>query len=234
VFSILLLGLLIGMRHALEADHLAAVATLASGGLSRRRTIVRGAVWGMGHTLALLAIGGVCLALQLTIPDRVSQYLELGVGVMLLGLGAEVIWRWRRQGLHVHVHRHDDGRAHLHAHRHVAGEAHDASAHAHAHASPFPRRALAIGIVHGIAGSGALVLLTVQTLGSFWLGLAYILIFGAGSILGMAALSAAIAVPLELSARRLTRLHGTLDVAIGVGTIAVGLWVVGEFIGGRV
>jgi ABC-type nickel/cobalt efflux system permease component RcnA len=226
VFSILLLGFLIGMRHALEADHLAAVATLAARGGGRRATVVRGAVWGVGHTLALFLVAGLCLVLRLSIPEHVSQRLELAVGLMLLGLGTEIIWRWRRRGIHVHVHRHGDDRLHIHAHSHVPGEIHDPDHHTHAHAAPFPRRALAIGIVHGIAGSGALVVLTVQTLGSVWLGLVYVLLFGAGSIAGMAALSLVIAVPLELSAQRLTRMYSGLEVAIGLGTIAVGLGIV--------
>jgi ABC-type nickel/cobalt efflux system permease component RcnA len=229
VLSILLLGFLIGMRHALEADHLAAVATLAArtrGG--RRATMVQGAVWGAGHTLALLVIGGVCLALQWTIPEPVSRWLELGVGLMLFALGLDIIYRWRARRVHVHVHRHADGHVHVHAHSHPPGEPHDPHAHVHAHPAPFPRRALAIGIVHGVAGSGALVVLTMQTLGSAWLGLFYILVFGAGSIAGMAALSAVIAVPLELSARRLNRFTGILEVAVGIGTIAIGCWMVVE------
>ncbi len=227
MFSVLLLGFLMGMRHALEADHLAAVASLAaSGRAGRRSTILRGAVWGVGHTLSLLIVGGACLILHLTIPADLSRLLELGVGVMLLGLGGEIMWRLRRQRLHVHVHRHDDGRAHLHAHSHPPGELHDPDHHRHPHPEVFPGRALAVGMVHGLAGSAALVLLAVETIGSAWLGLVYILLFGAGSIAGMAALSTVIAVPLELSARRLNRMYATVELVVGITTIGIGLWVV--------
>src|SRR5262245_24923408 len=125
------------MRHALEADHLAAVASLATRGASHRRsTVLRGVAWGVGHTLALLAVGGACLALRLTISTSVSRWLEFGVGLMLLGLGAEIVWRWRRYGVHVHLHRHGDDRVHVHAHSHAPEEreAHDPSHHTHTHA----------------------------------------------------------------------------------------------------
>jgi ABC-type nickel/cobalt efflux system permease component RcnA len=226
MLSILLLGFLMGMRHALEADHLAAVASLAAGGrASRRSTIVRGAVWGVGHTFSLLLFGGACLVLQLSIPAHVSRALELGVGAMLLALGGDIVWRARRRHVHVHVHRHRDGDVHLHAHRHTSGEPHDPAHHEHPHPERFPRRALAVGMMHGLAGSAALVLLAVQTLGSAWLGLFYILLFGVGSIAGMALLSIVIAVPLELSARRLNRMYAAVEVVVGAVTIGIGLWV---------
>lgn len=230
--SVLLLGFLMGMRHALEADHLAAVMSLAAGGQARRRaTVLRGAVWGLGHTLALLAFGGVCLLLNFTVPETLGRALEAGVGLMLLALGGEILWRLRQKRLHVHVHRHDDGRVHLHAHSHTPGETHDPTHHVHAHPRWFPGRALAVGMMHGLAGSAALVLLAVETLGSAWLGLIYILLFGVGSIAGMAALSAVIAVPLELSARRLNRMYATVELVVGVSTIGIGLWVMGGTFG---
>jgi ABC-type nickel/cobalt efflux system permease component RcnA len=226
--SVLFLGFLLGMRHALEADHLAAVASLAAGGAGRRRaTIVRGAVWGMGHTLSLLIFGGVCLWLDFTVPENLSRALEGGVGIMLLALGADVLWRMRKKRVHVHVHSHGDGHAHLHAHSHAPGEVHDPRRHEHPHPAAFPGRALVVGMVHGLAGSAALVLLAVEAIGSPWLGLIYILLFGVGSIAGMAVLSAVIAVPLEVSARRLNRMYASFDLVVGVSTIGIGLWVVG-------
>jgi ABC-type nickel/cobalt efflux system permease component RcnA len=231
MISVLALGFLMGMRHALEADHLAAIASLAAGGQTRRRaTIVRGAVWGVGHTLSLLVFGGACLILRFTIPDTLSRVLEAGVGGMLLALGGEIMWRVRRQRLHVHVHRHDDGHVHLHAHSHAPGEQHDPAHHQHVHPERFPGRALAVGMVHGLAGSAALVLLAVEALGSPWLGLVYILLFGVGSIAGMALLSTVIAVPLERSAHRLNQMYATVELVVGVTTIGIGLWVmVGTF-----
>jgi ABC-type nickel/cobalt efflux system permease component RcnA len=227
--SILLLSFLLGMRHALEADHLAAVASLATRSRSLLHTISQGAAWGLGHTFTLLLAGGICLLVSVAIPPRLAHALELGVGIMLLGLGGEVLLRARRRGVHLHLHRHDDGTVHLHAHGHAPGEAHghDHRSHPHAHPHPagFPRRALLVGLVHGLAGSAALLLLTLSTLSSRWLGLAYILVFGLGSILGMAILSAVIALPLRGTARTLTRAYRAVEVLTGLATVAIGVWV---------
>ena len=219
--SMLFLGLLLGVRHAMEADHLAAVASLATRSRGLRRTVSQGVAWGLGHTLTLLAVGGVCLLVRATIPARLAALLEGAVGLMLLYLGADVLLRWRRRRLHVHLHRHAGGTVHLHVHGHAPGEAHgELHEHPHAHG-----RALLVGLVHGLAGSAALLLVTLSTLSSPWLGLAYIAVFGAGSILGMAALSAVSALPLRSSGRMLTRWHDGLEAAIGLSTLAIGAWV---------
>jgi ABC-type nickel/cobalt efflux system permease component RcnA len=223
--SLLLLGLLLGMRHALEADHVAAVASLATRGKGVRGTVLQGVVWGLGHTITLLAVGGVCLLLRAAIPERVAAALEGAVGVMLLLLGADILWRLRRGRVHLHVHRHDDGTVHLHAHRHAPEEAHDRDHHRHAHPRGFPARALLVGLVHGLAGSAALLLVAATALSSAWLGVAYIAVFGVGSIVGMALLAAVISLPLQGTARNLARWHRTLEALIGVGTLVVGGWV---------
>src|SRR5262245_34177204 len=195
--SLLIASLLLGMRHALEADHLAAVASLATRSRSLRSTVAQGVAWGLGHTATLLAVGVVCLALREAIPPRLGEALEAAVGVMLLGLGGEVLWRLRARRVHVHVHRHADGVVHLHAHSHLPEAAAPGEPHhhhlpqaphreqPHEHPHGLPRRALLVGLMHGLAGSAALLLVTLSALTSAWLGLAYIAIFGAGSILGM-------------------------------------------------
>ena len=226
--SILLLGLLIGMRHALEADHLAAVASLATRGRGMRSTILRGAVWGLGHTLTLAVVGGICLLLDAAVPERLARVLEMAVGVMLLGLGAEVLWRLYKKRIHVHVHRHGDGTVHLHAHSHAPQEVHNPSHHHHPHPEGFPGRSLVVGMVHGLAGSAALVLVALSGVGTFWQGMAYIGFFGVGSILGMAALSVAIAVPLRGAARMMTGMVNGLEMVIGLSTVGIGLWVLYE------
>jgi ABC-type nickel/cobalt efflux system permease component RcnA len=220
--SILFLGVLMGMRHALEADHLAAVASLATRTGSLRAALLQGAAWGLGHTLTLLLFGGVCLLLGAAVPESWARGLESVVGVMLIFLGGQVLWRIRRRRIHLHVHRHGDGETHVHAHGHQADEAHDASRHEHSHAEGFPVRALAVGIVHGLAGSAALLLLTVLAVGSFWQGLTYIALFGAGSMVGMAVLGSVIAVPLQASARLLGRFHVGLEAVVGLATIVIG------------
>jgi hypothetical protein len=233
MLSLLLLGLLLGMRHALEADHLAAVATLATRSKGMRQTVIQGAVWGLGHTITLLVVGGACLLLRAAISPRLAAALEGAVGLMLLVLGADVLLRLRRQRIHLHVHRHDDGTVHFHAHSHAgdngdAGEgAHEPGRHHHhhEHAGGFPLRALLVGLMHGLAGSAAMLLLALTTISSAWLGLAYIAVFGIGSIAGMAVLAAVIAVPLQGTARTLTGWYNGLEAVIGVGTLLVGAWV---------
>lgn len=223
---VLLLGFLMGLQHALEADHLAAVATLATRPTGWRGSMLQGAVWGLGHALTLLVVAAAGLLFHAAVPDRVAHALEALVGVMLLGLGAQVLWRIRRGRVHVHVHRHDDGTVHLHAHGHARGEAHDASRHAHAHARGFPGRALLVGAMHGMAGSAAVLLLvTLRLGGSPWTALAFVALFGLGAAVSMAALSTVIALPLRVSERRLSRVYRVLEGAIGLTSLAIGAWV---------
>ena len=208
------------MRHALEADHLAAVATLSTQARGRLGTIMRGMAWGMGHTVALLLVGGACLVLGATISPSQSRWFERVVGLMLVVLGGNVLLRVR--SLHVHVHAHQDGVVHLHAHHHEPEERHDPAHHRHAHAPGLHLRAMAVGMVHGLAGSAALLLLAASAIESRWLGRAYIGVFGIGSILGMTLLSAVISVPLQFSATRLTRAYTAVEVLVSLGTIALG------------
>ncbi len=227
VTSILALGFLLGMRHALDADHLAAVATLATRSRSVGHTLLQGVAWGTGHTLTLMLFGGAVLVLGLALPARAAQALELAVGVMLVVLGADVLYRLWRARVHFHAHRHADGVAHFHAHSHRDESApHDPARHEHRHPRGFPGRALLVGMVHGMAGSAALILLSLEALRSPAWGFVYIAIFGLGSILGMAALSAAIAVPLRLTSRRLTRAYDGLSAAVGLATLVLGCYIV--------
>ncbi len=225
ILSILLMSLLIGMRHALESDHLAAVASLATRSPSLRQTVRLGATWGLGHTLALFLFGSVVLWMDTVMPERLAHWLEFAVGLMLVGLGIDVLRRLWRERVHFHVHRHSDGTVHFHAHSHQGQRAHDTDAHRHEHPQGFPLRALLVGLVHGMAGSAALILLTLQTLHDPWLGMLYMLVFGIGSILGMAAVSVVIAWPLKATGRRLTWAHNGLQATIGLFTLGSGLWI---------
>lgn len=222
--GLLTLGFLLGMRHALETDHVAAVASLATRSQGIGDTVLQGAVWGLGHTLTLFLFGSVVLLMDAVMPDRLANGLELAVGVMLIVLGLDVLRRARRQRLHFHVHRHADGTLHWHAH--ATDEPHGfLHHHEHAPAQPgtrFPVRALLVGLMHGMAGSAALILLTLQTVHSVGLGMLYMALFGIGSIAGMASLSVVIAIPLRLSATRLAGMHRLLQIAVGLATLAVG------------
>ena len=223
--SVLALGFLLGMRHATDADHLAAVATLATRSRSLGHTVLQGVAWGTGHTLTLMLFGGAVLVLGLVVPAQAAQALELAVGVMLVLLGAEALYRLRRERIHFHAHHHTGGVAHFHAHSHRGeGAPHDPARHEHRHG--FPARALLVGMVHGMAGSAALVLLSLEAMGSPARGFVYIAIFGLGSILGMALLSAAIAVPLRLTSRRLKQTHDGLSATVGLATLLLACSVV--------
>ena len=147
---------------------------------------------------------------------------------MLVGLGAHVLWRLWRDRVHFHAHDHADGTTHVHAHSH-AGEAaalasavpHARAAHVHAHG--FRWRTLLVGLMHGMAGSAALLVLTVSQAPSPVIGLGYVALFGVGSMIGMGVLSSVIAVPLAASARWLTWANRALQVAVGLITIAIGI-----------
>lgn len=225
--SLLLLGFLIGMQHAMEVDHVAAVATLASQSTSARRTFGLGAAWGLGHSVPLFLLGAGVLLLDLALPAGLGRWLDVAVGAMLVALGGDVLLRLARGRVHWHVHRHGDGVTHLHAHGHAGAAAHDPlhhhHAHEHRHARRLTWRALLVGMMHGLAGSGALILLTLQSLHSVTLGLFYIALFALGSLAGMALLTAAIALPLRYAARRLGLVYAGLHGAIGLGTVAVGV-----------
>lgn len=231
MISIFLLGALIGARHALEADHVAAVASLATQARGAKETVRLGVNWGIGHTITLIAVGSAVLAFDTLIPERVAQWLEFAVGVMLVLLGADVIRRAIRNRVHFHAHRHGD-LVHFHAHSHRTDAKWDVSNHDHVHPKSLPLRALLVGVVHGMAGSAALVLLTLHEIKSFWLGISYMLLFGAGSIAGMALLSYAISIPLRFTPRRLTWAYSGLTGAVGIVTLVLGGSIVFEVLGG--
>ena len=224
VASVLFFGFLIGLRHALEADHVAAVATLATRQSTIGQTMVQGAAWGVGHTLTLAVFGGIVLLMGKALPEDYALGLEFAVGVMLVALGADVLRRLWRDRVHFHTHVHEGGERHFHAHSHAGGPGH--GGHPHFRVGRWPVRALCVGMVHGMAGSAALVLLTLERVGSVGVGLLYILLFGAGSILGMALLSIAIALPLRATAKRLSYAHQGLVGIVGVTSCVIGLQIV--------
>ena len=210
-----------GMRHACEADHAAAVASLATRKGSIAQTVQQGMVWGLGHTLTLLIFSSLVLMLGTIIPERFAQGLELMVGVMLVGLGIDVFRRMRKKRIHFHVHQHPDLPPHFHAHAHTELTHPANTSHDHAHG--FPYRALLIGLMHGMAGSAALILLTLNATLSASQAIVYILLFGLGSTLGMGLLSFIMAIPFWYSARSLTWLHNGLQACVGVMTTILGV-----------
>ncbi|MDH3264327.1 MAG: hypothetical protein OEM24_10040 [Paracoccaceae bacterium] len=199
------LGFFVGMAHAVEADHLAAVAAMTSRTDGRRALIARGAVWGLGHTLSLFVICSTVVLFRLTVSGTVEASLELAVGAMILGLGGQVLWRL--QG--------------------AAGRGPAARVRGHG-------KALAVGLVHGAAGSAGLLVLMVAATEQIWAALAAFAVFGLGSMLGMAALTAVASWPLMMVQRGAAALQNAVTGAIGAAALWVGGGLVIESLGALV
>lgn len=209
------LGFVLGLKHATEADHLVAVSTIVSEQRSLWRAGIVGALWGVGHTTMLFVVGLVVIGLGVAIPQRVAAFLEFGVALMIIFLGARILYLlWRGRG----------------------------SAHVHAHVNEgAPRRRLTslrplvVGMVHGLAGSAALTLLVLTEVvrgGSPALGLAYLLIFGIGSIGGMLLMSTIIGLPFAVTAMRFERINAPVRFIAGVASVLFGLYYAWETAGG--
>lgn len=205
-------GSLLGMRHALEPDHLAAVSTLVGHERGRYRAVLLGLSWGLGHTLTLVVVGGAFAIVRAEIPPRLADGFEFGVALMLIGLGIRAIVRAVRSGAR--------GTAHVHRHGHVVHHHAGAPAHVHIGRWTLARWPLLIGAVHGLAGSGALTALVLATLPTTAARLSYMLLFGLGSTFGMAVLSGLLGWPLA----RVGQSHSmTRAVSFAVGCVSAGL-----------
>lgn len=208
-----LLGLALGARHAFEPDHLAAVTTLVSDRPRPRHAALLGALWGLGHTAALLLVGLLLLVLETSLSPRVEGGLELAVACMLVFLGTRSIVLALRDGRHGPAHPHTHG-GHAHVH---AGPA----SHVHVFSRTLALRPLLVGLVHGLAGSGGLAALALSSMPTRTSAAFYILLFGLGSVAGMALVSFLAA--LSLSRLRTAPPLRTLRLTTGFLAIAVGL-----------
>ena len=220
MFGILGLGFLLGIQHALEADHIAAVSSIAARRSEVFDVVKDGLTWGLGRTLTLLAFAGAAILLGHAIRETLTRPLETAVGVMLVGLGAHVLWRMRRDRVHFAIAM--PTAPSISCPRPSQRDRTDAQ-NPHAHAHGFRRRTLLVGLMHGMAGSAALLVLAVSQAPSAAAGLGYVALFGIGSMIGMGALSAAIAVPIAVSARWLNLANRGLQGAVGLITIGIGL-----------
>lgn len=227
MLSLLGLALLVGMHHALEADHVTAVSSLATGKKGMPDVISQGLTWGLGHAATLFLFAGIALILGHSVPERFATHLESAVGIMLMGLGLHVIWRLWKDRIHFHGHQHSEKQHHFHAHSHAEEPVpHEKSRHRHRH--NFAWRTLLVGMTHGMAGSAALLVFTVSQAYSTAQGVGFILLFGIGSMLGMALVSAAIGLPLLLTARFLTWANRALQLCVGLVTMGLGIGIVGQ------
>ena len=223
LIAALALGIILGLRHALDPDHVVAVSTIVSEYRNPLRSFWVGISWGLGHTTTLFVIGIVIIALRLTIPDRLALFLEFAVGIMLVGLGAQVIYNFQKKKVHQHAHGHEED-AHTHFHSHVENPAHSPEHHgARGVGKPFFRKkSYFIGTVHGLAGSAALTLLVLTYIESPLVGLAYIALFGLGSVLSMGIVTIFISFPFVFSAGRLPSLNRYIQLGVGVLSILFG------------
>jgi len=227
-FSLLFFGFVVGMQHALEADHLAAIATLSAKSTSRRALLLRGGIWGLGHTITLLTICGLLLMLGETIPARTVLLLEFAIGAMIILLGANVLLKLFRQRVHFHFHQHGDRAVHVHTHSHANETVpHPGSSHDHEHHNAGIVRVLAIGMMHGAAGSAGLLVLAAAT-NTLAQAVGYVLAFGAGSIIGMAAMSFVAAFPLRLMERYANWLNTAAFACVGCVAIVIGGSLMGD------
>lgn len=220
VTAILLTGFVLGLRHALDADHLAAMSSFVSQESTVGRSCLLGTFWGIGHTAALLVAAAVTIAFKASISPGLESALESVVALVLIGLGVHVGLRALRSlRVHAHAHAHD-GVLHRHTHVHVG----EAGAHRHVHLAAVARRPLLVGVLHGLAGSAALMLLVLAAIPSPVTALFYVLVFGVGSTGGMVVLSGLLGIPLALAARRRSpTAHVALQVVAGAATAAIGV-----------
>ena len=225
MLAALALGVVLGIRHSLDPDHVVAVSTIVGEYRNPLRSFWVGVSWGLGHTTTLLIIGLVIIALQLTIPDRLALLLEFLVGIMLVALGLQVIYGFRKKKVHQHAHGHAED-AHQHFHSHAETPDHSPQHHQiKGVGKPFLRKkSYFVGIVHGVAGSAALTLLVLASIENPFVGLGYILLFGLGSVVSMGVMTIFISFPFVLSANRLPGLNRVIQFSVGTLSILFGFF----------
>jgi ABC-type nickel/cobalt efflux system permease component RcnA len=248
LISLLLLGFFLGMRHATDADHIVAIATIVSRQRTLRGSAMIGAAWGVGHTITIMAVGGAIILFGVVIPPRLGLSMEFAVGIMLFLLGVLTLTGAGRVirvaghgqsheplGAHAHAHAHGD---YVHSHIH----SHDQEDHGH----PEDRtpitwldrgsfgyltlyqwlRPFVVGLVHGLAGSAAVALLVLTIIRDPVWAMGYLLLFGVGTIGGMMLITLALSAPFALTSFKLRRLNWQLRVASGLISFVFGLFLI--------
>jgi len=217
---VLLVSLFLGLRHASDPDHLAAVTTLiASEEQERiRKATSMGLLWGLGHGTTLIAVGLPLVLLGQYLPERVGQAAEAAIGAIIVVLAVRLLVRWHRGVFHAHAHSHEGGESHRHLHSHSDGSVHD---HAHNVTLRTPLSAYGVGLVHGVGGSGGITLLLLSTIPNTSEAVVALLLFAAGTAVSMALLSTAFGVaiatgPVRRNIERAAPVLGVLAAAFGI------------------
>ena len=213
ISAILTLGFLLGMRHATDADHVVAVSTIVCRQRTLRAAVPIGILWGIGHTVTILVIGGTIIFFGMVIPPRLGLMMELSVGVMLLLLGImNVGWSLRCA-------------------RRAPGSD-EAGPHPPEDRPPSSHttslRPLLVGVVHGLAGSAAVTLLVLGSIRAPLQAVAYLVVFGAGTIAGMLLITTALATPMVLVSGHFAHLRRTLGIVTGLASVVLGTALVYE------
>ena len=219
---ILLVSLLLGLRHASDPDHLAAVTTLIASGEERhqvRKAGTMGFLWGLGHGTTLVVIGLPLVLLNQYLPEIVGKIAEVAIGGIIVLLAMRLLVRWQRGFYHVHVHTHDEGEAHRHVHSHVQDESHG---HPHKVPERTPLSSYGVGLIHGISGSGGLTLLLVSTISDKVQATGALLLFATGTAVSMAILSTMFG--LVIAGGLLARNFERVAPVLGVLSMAFGVW----------
>ena len=227
IVAVLAIGGLLGLRHAFEPDHLAAVSTLATRPGARRiwSAARLGLIWGLGHTVTVGAVALLVLVLGVQLPAKLWPTAELVVAALLILLGMMVILRYTRGRWHMHVHTHPAAGPHVHLHSHTSD-----SAHGHAHAVVDARRSLGFGVAHGLAGSGAIAALLVAAVPDAPSRLVYFAAFSAGTIVGMLGVSLTLSLVVRMASDRSAKWASILHVGAAAGSVVAGVVLAGQVI----
>lgn len=201
LFSTLIFGLLLGLRHSLEPDHIAAVSNIVDDGKNTLTATLTGCLWGVGHTLSLLIVGGVILLFKVDIGESLEKPFELLVAVTLILLGSNTLWR---------------------LYKHTKNQEEKEKGTIHKHGS----RSLVVGLIHGLAGSGTLTLLISSAISPPSMAFVFLLIFGLGSIAGMTLASLLLTLPLRFTLFRFNAIHLFLRGFAGLFSMGFGLWII--------